>query len=80
LYRISADTLVLWGERDRLVPPSYASIFHRLIGRSSVVMVAGAGHGLPIEQPAVTADLIERFLAGSSHITDDTADPRPVPR
>lgn len=50
IHRISAPTLVLWGDADRLVPPAYGELFHRLIPTSQLVVIAGAGHLLPLEK------------------------------
>jgi len=61
---ISQSTLLLWGEQDKLLPPSWADVFASLLPRVSVQKVAQAGHMPMFEQPAVVADLIGTFLAG----------------
>ena len=61
-YRIKASTLILWGEQDRINPPSYAADFQRMIGRSQTGSVANAGHLLMLEQPDAFAEAVTAFL------------------
>ena len=51
-----------------------ASRMHRILPRSELVVVPDAGHAVHLEQPAVYADHIERFLS----LTSDS--PRPIER
>jgi pimeloyl-ACP methyl ester carboxylesterase len=62
LHRVTAPTLVLWGDADRANPIVYAEEWqHRIKGAALVVL--GGGHMLPHEAPAATAAAIEEFLA-----------------
>ena len=68
LALISSPTLVLWGERDALLPPSYAQKFATGINRAGggtcrVEMIAGAGHLAYLDQPEVVADAVRRHFA-----------------
>ena len=47
LHRTKADTLIVWGEQDKLISPVYAKDFAAQIGGSRVEMIAGAGHTPP---------------------------------
>jgi pimeloyl-ACP methyl ester carboxylesterase len=62
LYRVTAKTLVLWGQADRLIVPAYAAEWARLIPGATVQTVPDAGHMLPYEQPEVLVDALARFL------------------
>jgi pimeloyl-ACP methyl ester carboxylesterase len=62
LYRLSADTLVLWGASDRLIPPVYAERWASLIPEATIVTVEAAGHMLPYEQPEAFVSALARFL------------------
>ena len=62
LYRLSAETLVLWGASDKLIPPVYAERWAALIPQASVVRVENAGHMLPWEEPDAFVDAVARFL------------------
>ena len=53
---IAAPTLILWGERDAVLPPSYAKKFAAGInGSTRVETVAGAGHLAYLDQPDAVA-------------------------
>ena len=62
LYRVTAKTLVLWGEADRLIVPAYAERWARLIPGATVQTMPDAGHMLPYEQPETFVDALTRFL------------------
>ena len=62
LYRLSAETLVLWGAADRLISPAYAAQWKALIPAAQVVTIDGAGHMLPWEQPKTFVDAVVAFL------------------
>jgi pimeloyl-ACP methyl ester carboxylesterase len=62
LYRVTARTLVLWGQADRLIVPAYAERWARLIPGAAVQTIPDAGHMLPYEQPEVLVDALTRFL------------------
>jgi pimeloyl-ACP methyl ester carboxylesterase len=64
LRRIKAETLVLWGAQDSLVPPAYAAEFPELIPKARVEMIQKAGHLPQVEQRKVVSGHLERFLAG----------------
>lgn len=59
LHRIRIPTLLVWGEADRVVPPSYAKRFAAgLGGPSEVRLLAGAGHRVDLDAPEALADAI----------------------
>jgi pimeloyl-ACP methyl ester carboxylesterase len=60
-HRISAPTLLLWGDLDRLNPPAYAHAFARLI-RGATLTTLAAGHMVLWEQPQACVRHITRFL------------------
>jgi pimeloyl-ACP methyl ester carboxylesterase len=62
LHRLSAPTLILWGEADHANPPAYAQEFARLI-RAAEVRALPGGHMLHIESPDAVADAAVRFLS-----------------
>jgi pimeloyl-ACP methyl ester carboxylesterase len=63
LKRIRAPALVIWGRQDRLIPLEYFRAFQESISGSKVVIVEDAGHAPFAEKPAVTYELLRRFLA-----------------
>jgi len=58
LYRLTTETLVVWGEQDKLIPPRYAAKWEQLLPNAATSIVPNAGHMLPYEQPRALADLI----------------------
>lgn len=62
LYRISAPTLVVFGEQDAFVPATYGELFRALLPHGRSEVVAGAGHMIQREQPAVVGKLIAEFF------------------
>jgi len=62
LYRIKAETLILWGEDDRLIPPVYGEKWKELIPGARLVKIREAGHLLPYEQPEMFVSAVAGFL------------------
>lgn len=62
LHRVRAETLILWGEADRLVSVQYAADFERLIPKARVVTFPVAGHLLPQERAPEILAALEEFL------------------
>ena len=56
-------TLILWGGRDRLVPPSVAERFKRDIAGSELVVFDELGHVPHEEDPLRTLVPVQAFLA-----------------
>ena len=59
------ETLVVWGEQDRLMSPAYAQRWMELLPNARLHVVPAAGHMLPYEQPEALARAIDEF-AGES--------------
>ncbi len=62
LPQITAPTLVIHGETDRLIPPANAAILAERIPGAHLVMLPRAGHIFPSEQPALTQHELLNFL------------------
>jgi pimeloyl-ACP methyl ester carboxylesterase len=63
LYRVKADTLVIWGMNDRLVDPAYGDDFVNGIARARLELVPAAGHLPQLEQPQLVLSSITSFLS-----------------
>jgi pimeloyl-ACP methyl ester carboxylesterase len=59
---ISQPTLIIWGDADRLLPPSRGERLHDLIPDSRLVVVERAGHLLLEERPEAALEAILGFL------------------
>lgn len=66
IHRISAPALIVWGDRDGIVPPLYAEEFRSRIAGSRVAMMAGCAHMPMIERPDEWVSLVAGFLAESA--------------
>ena len=64
LHRLLAPTLLVWGERDRIVPLVYGEAFHQRIPNSRLLTIPGAGHVPQVEQPHAFARTVLEFLEG----------------
>lgn len=61
---IQAPTLILWGEKDRLMPRSYAARIAKAIkANSETRIIAGAGHLAELDKPDEVAAAILEFMA-----------------
>ena len=59
---MTQPTLIVWGGRDRLIPPSAAHRFHRDIANSTLVMFDDLGHMPQEEDPVRTVAAVKKFL------------------
>ena len=63
LGRIEADTLLLWGDSDKVIPASYAKTFAGGIsGKTKVQTIKGAGHMAEFDQPNAVAKAVSGFM------------------
>jgi pimeloyl-ACP methyl ester carboxylesterase len=62
IHRIAAHTLIMWGEKDGLVPPVYAEEFRSRIRDARVVIMQRAAHMIMIEQQDEWVRLVAEFL------------------
>jgi pimeloyl-ACP methyl ester carboxylesterase len=62
LGRISAPTLVLWGDHDGVVSPDYGRAYAGLIRGAEFRLIDGAGHHPEQEQPERFVEAVTSFL------------------
>jgi pimeloyl-ACP methyl ester carboxylesterase len=62
LPEIACPTLIVWGERDRLISVRDADVFEELIPNARKVIFADTGHMAMLERPAEFNALLEDFL------------------
>lgn len=66
LSEIKAETLVMWGEDDRVIPASYATIFEHGIKGSELRIIKGAGHMPFIEKAEIFNEIIIDYIKRGS--------------
>lgn len=64
LGRVDAPVLILQGLEDRLTPPGGSVKMQRALPRARLLMIPGAGHNLPFEQPELFRAALLAFTAG----------------
>ena len=64
LDRITAPTLLIWGDRDPLVPVKRGARVQEQIAGSRLLILPGARHVPMYERPDACNGAIERFLSG----------------
>ena len=62
LSRIQAPTLIVWGERDNLVPVRLARDWHAAIPGSRLEIVPGARHVPMVDNPSAFLEVLLDFL------------------
>jgi len=62
LEKIKCPTLIIWGDKDRLVPVKDAAIFEKLIPDSRKIVYKDTGHVSMMERPARFNEDVRAFL------------------
>jgi pimeloyl-ACP methyl ester carboxylesterase len=55
---VSAPIAAIWGDRDRMVPPSDAEILQRAVPSAAIHFLPGCGHLPMVERPEAFAALL----------------------
>lgn len=63
LEDVAAQTLVVWGDRDRLMPVSEGERLVELLPDATLEIVEGCGHAVPEERPDRLLELVVAFCA-----------------
>jgi pimeloyl-ACP methyl ester carboxylesterase len=64
LHRVTAPTLIVWGEDDALVSSVYAKEFAARIANSRVEIIKDCGHVPQVERLDVLKPIVAKFLQG----------------
>jgi pimeloyl-ACP methyl ester carboxylesterase len=60
---LKTPTLIVFGDKDRVINPATAEVLHRLMPRSDVIIMSGVGHLPMLEQPRKAAGDYLKFRA-----------------
>jgi pimeloyl-ACP methyl ester carboxylesterase len=63
LSSIKAPTLLIWGDRDHLVPVALAAHYERTIPAARLVVLEGAGHVPMVDRPGEFSRAVLQFLS-----------------
>ncbi len=64
LPQVQAQTLILFGAHDKVVPPGNADLLAAKIPHSTIYILPNAGHFFPIETPEAANEVVVKFLIG----------------
>jgi pimeloyl-ACP methyl ester carboxylesterase len=56
-------TMIVWGDKDAVIPVEHAYIGHELMPHSRLEIFEGLGHFLPVQEPERFVALLEDFIA-----------------
>lgn len=62
LEKIKIKTLIIWGEKDKIIPLKYANIFREKIKNSDLKILSKTHHSPHLEKPEILAKVIRNFL------------------
>jgi pimeloyl-ACP methyl ester carboxylesterase len=62
-------TLIVWGDRDQIIPVEHAHIGHELIPGSRLEIFEGVGHFPPVQRPQRFVEVLEDFIATTAPAT-----------
>jgi pimeloyl-ACP methyl ester carboxylesterase len=68
LQRITAPTLVVTSERDRIVPPPHGPAWQAAIAGARLAVLPAAGHVADLEQPAALARLLGECIGSAERV------------
>jgi pimeloyl-ACP methyl ester carboxylesterase len=72
LYLAAAiPTLIVWGDRDRILPVAHAHAAHAAVPGSRLEILEGSGHFLPVQDAERLAALIADFAATTAPASDN---------
>lgn len=63
--QVQQECLVVWGRNDKILKPSYAEQFTKILPKSKLVWVEDCGHCPHLEQPQALADCVLDFTLSS---------------
>jgi len=64
-FTAGLPTLLIWGERDRLIPMAHGRDAHEALPGSALVTLDGVGHFPHVEAPLAVTDTIDDFMAAT---------------
>jgi pimeloyl-ACP methyl ester carboxylesterase len=62
LRALEVPTLVLFGTRDAIIPPSMGRVYRELIPNCHFILVYDAGHAIGFDRPEAFAEVVTDFL------------------
>jgi pimeloyl-ACP methyl ester carboxylesterase len=61
LHRVRCPVLLVWGAKDRLVPPSYGEAYRKHLPQAELKLIPDCGHMPMFEREAEFVDIVAKF-------------------
>jgi pimeloyl-ACP methyl ester carboxylesterase len=65
-------TLLIWGDRDRIIPVAHGYAAHDALPGSRLEVLTGVGHFPHVESPTAVVDILDDFIATTTPNADQT--------
>jgi len=78
LSSIKAPTLLIWGERDRVVPKEDALLAQKAVKGAELVLLPDVGHMPEVEVPEAFNKVLDGFLRRTAAAARPTPSPQPT--
>jgi pimeloyl-ACP methyl ester carboxylesterase len=62
LYRVKCPTLIVWGERDGVVPVAHGHVYQAEVRGAALTVLPSSGHLPHVEQPEALANAVLEYL------------------
>jgi pimeloyl-ACP methyl ester carboxylesterase len=62
LHQVNVPTLIVWGKKDRVLPPAHAHKHYRELPNARLEWIDTAGHLPHEEEPEAVNELVKSFL------------------
>lgn len=64
LGKVKLPTLLVWGDKDKIMPRACAQLYQQTIAGSTLKLIDKCGHWAQFERPHELAQIVTEFLAG----------------
>lgn len=78
ISEVKAPTMILWGQKDYVVPTRIAQLLDDRIARSELVFIPDAGHVPMKDQPGSMSVLVTKYLDGPEPRKKEPVAPKPL--
>jgi len=59
---VSVPTVIIWGDKDKVLPVEDAYFMNQKIKKSNLIIITGANHDLERKVPGILAEKVKKFL------------------
>jgi len=63
LEKVKNQTLLIWGEEDKIIPLEYGKVFNKKINNSTLKIISDVGHSPHLKSPLKLVQIIDDYLS-----------------